>query len=142
MWQGERFGWGAYIPAEGRHPASGPTPLEAIERYLDQPVRATWLHNLSDELQSELTQASRYVCDCCGCRTLLNPGSYEICGVCGWEDDRSDVWRREDGPDAPSGPNQISLTEGRANYARFGASNERSQPFVRPPRPDELPSER
>lgn len=28
-----------------------------------------------------------YLCPCCGSRTLGELGSYELCDVCGWEDD-------------------------------------------------------
>ncbi|NIP43329.1 MAG: hypothetical protein GWN61_14025, partial [candidate division Zixibacteria bacterium] len=29
-----------------------------------------------------------YTCPCCGYRTLDDPpGSYDICGICFWEDD-------------------------------------------------------
>jgi hypothetical protein len=141
QWQGERYDWGAYIPGDYKRPTSARTPVEAIAMYLDHPAdRAPeWIKDLSEGLEVELAQAPRYACDCCGYRTLLNPGRYEICDVCGWEDDRADRGRRSGGPDAPSGPNRISLSEGRANFARFGASKERSKPYVREPRPDEYP---
>ncbi len=77
------------------------------------------------------------MCDCCGYRTLLNAGHYEDCPVCGWEDDRCDTTRIKGGPDAPSGPNRISLTQARENYATFGASLERRKQWVRAPTPDE-----
>jgi hypothetical protein len=72
--------------------------------------------------------------------TLLNTGCYDICAVCGWEDDRADAGRRRHGPEAPSGPNGVSLSQARANFASFGAAKERSRSRVRSPRPDEYPS--
>jgi hypothetical protein len=142
MYQGEGHGWGAYVPGEGRRPASAASPAEAIAGYLELSGEQmpAWVKRLSQDLQRELSEAPRYACDCCGYLTLLNPGHYEICDVCGWEDDRSDNNRRNGGPDAPSGPNDISLTQGRANFARFRASKERSKQHVRDPRPEEHPA--
>jgi hypothetical protein len=142
MYGGERYGWSAYVAGETSRPVSAASPVEAIAGYLgrsltDVPASA---QRLSERLERELREAPRYVCDCCGHRTLLNPGYYEICVVCGWEDDRVDNNRRRGGPDARSGPNGISLSEARANFARLGAAKERSLPFVRSPRPEELPS--
>ncbi len=77
-------------------------------------------------------------CPCCGCLTLGERGSYEICPVCYWEDDGQDDY---DADVVRGGPNGVlSLTQARANYLRFGASDERRRAFVRPPRPDELPA--
>jgi hypothetical protein len=89
----------------------------------------------------ELAECPRHACDCCGYLTLLNPGHYEGCAVCDWEDDRADNNRRHGGPDAPSGPNGISLTQARENFAAFGAALERRSMFVRDPRPDERPAD-
>lgn len=141
MYQGERHGWGAYITGEGKRPASAASPAEAIAGYLElsREQAPAWAERLSQDLQRELSEAPRLACDCCGYLTLLNPGHYEICDVCGWEDDRSDNNRRRGGPDAPNGPNHISLTQGRANFARFGAAKERRKEYVRDPRPEEHP---
>lgn len=142
MYQGERYGWGAYIPGETKRPASAASPVEAIAGCLElsgEQVPA-WARPLSEQLQRELSEAPGYVCDCCGHRTLLNPGHYEICNVCGWEDDRCDNNRHRGGPDARSGPNHISLSQARVNFARFGASKERSKKYVRDPRPEEHPA--
>jgi hypothetical protein len=130
MYQGERSRWGAYIPAETGRPASAPTPAQAIAAYLDAPVESLPLpiRELSERLEKELDAAPRYQCDCCGFKTLLNPGHYEICAVCRWEDDRVDTARARERPGAPSGPNHISLTEARANFEAFGASKEQSRP--------------
>lgn len=80
----------------------------------------------------------KYNCHCCGCFTLdqEDDGSFEICAVCYWEDDglQSDL------PDYTGGANDFSLIESKANYRKFGATEERFIKHVRPPRPDELPS--
>ena len=141
MYQGERYGWGAYVPAENRRPASAASPVEAIAGYLElsRDRVPAGVERLSREFQNDLSEAPRYACDCCGYLTLLNPGHYEICAVCGWEDDRCDNNRICGGPDAPSGPNHVSLTQGRGDFALFGASKERSKEYVRGPRPEEYP---
>ncbi|MFI9322590.1 CPCC family cysteine-rich protein [Kitasatospora aureofaciens] len=71
---------------------------------------------------------------CCGHLTLGEPpGSYEICPVCFWEDDRVQLrW-----PHRAGGANRPSLLEAQANFIQFGASEERFVTKVRPPREDE-----
>jgi hypothetical protein len=46
-------------------------------------------------------------CPCCGEKTLTELGNFEICEVCGWEDD--DI--QSDDPDYAAGANHISLNE-------------------------------
>lgn len=53
----------------------------------------------------------------------------DCCPVCLW-----DSWE-------VMGPNAISLSEARSNYARFGVSELRFKDAARPARPEELPSE-
>jgi Cysteine-rich CPCC len=78
-----------------------------------------------------------FPCPCCGYRTLPGPSpSDEICSVCFWQDDFVDN-RDTD----VLGPNRVTLSEARANFERFGASEERLLQHVRPPRPDEGPPE-
>lgn len=59
-------------------------------------------------------------CPCCGFRTLTERGGYEICRVCFWEDDGSHDL------DRVSGPNHMTLREGRENFARLGAMSEKA----------------
>ncbi|MCR5503879.1 MAG: hydrolase [Lachnospiraceae bacterium] len=56
----------------------------------------------------------KYRCLCCGKKTLPEkpPGTYEICPVCGWEDDRAQA---ED-EDLAGGANELSLREYRLRY--------------------------
>lgn len=56
----------------------------------------------------------KYPCPCCGELTLEEtpPGSYEICPVCGWEDD----FVQYECPDATGGANKMSLNEARKAY--------------------------
>ena len=75
-------------------------------------------------------------CPCCGYRTLSDeePGSYEVCKVCFWEDDIVQF----DDPDYEGGANRVSLRQA-VNFREFGASEERFKARVRPPLPDEQP---
>lgn len=76
-------------------------------------------------------------CPCCGHKTLRERGGFEVCAVCYWEDDGQDD---ADADVVKGGPNGgLSLTQGRANFRAFGASREEDLPYVRPPRPDEIP---
>lgn len=57
----------------------------------------------------------KYQCKCCGYYTLLEkplepyeyPGTFEICEVCGWEDDSLQYLN----PDKNFGSNGVSLNE-------------------------------
>jgi hypothetical protein len=75
-------------------------------------------------------------CLACGSLTIRERGFYQICPVCGWEDDSSDY---SDPERYVGGPNHVTLAEARANYAEFGAAERRNLPRVRPPRPEERP---
>lgn len=61
----------------------------------------------------------RYPCACCGHLTFEEPpGSYEICSVCGWEDDLVQLrW-----PDWSGGANGPSLVDAQREHAERGAS--------------------
>ena len=78
-----------------------------------------------------------FPCPCCGFRTL--PGrspSDEICPVCFWQDDFVDNQDTD-----VLGPNRVTLSVARSNFARFGASEERLLGYVREPLPSEGPPE-
>lgn len=90
------------------------------------------------EQEQEPEPAGEYPCPCCGCLTLPVPAEEaiaHICPVCFWE---NDVFTHSD--DEPSDENGgMTLNEGRENYRRLGACQERLLPHVRPPRPEEIP---
>lgn len=52
-------------------------------------------------------------CPCCGFFSLEARNDLEICRVCLWEDTGDD-------PDLHSGPNHLTLREGRANFVEHG----------------------
>ncbi len=77
-------------------------------------------------------------CPCCGYLTLTEepPGTFEICEVCGWQDDNVQA---ED-PSYRGGPNHVSLEEARRNFAQFRAASKEKLRRARPPLPDEIPT--
>ncbi|CEG21509.1 hypothetical protein BN1080_00420 [Planococcus massiliensis] len=73
----------------------------------------------------------KYTCLCCGYNTLDEepPGTYEICGICYWEDDSVQFAD----PDYEGGANGVSLRQAQRNYAAFGACDRASIESVRKP---------
>jgi predicted RNA-binding Zn-ribbon protein involved in translation (DUF1610 family) len=63
-----------------------------------------------------VTTEAKFACPVCGQLTLDEepPGTFDICGVCGWEDDA--VQFRD--PDFRGGANQKSLNEARARWEK------------------------
>ena len=51
-------------------------------------------------------------CPCCGSRTISEAGAYEICEVCGWEDDPT----QSADPEYKGGANKESLNEARSRW--------------------------
>ena len=84
-----------------------------------------------------MTEKKSYPCFCCGYLTLgsESSGSFDICPICLWEDDN--VQARD--PDFPSGANSMSLTQARANFARYGAKSPGHVGRARKPLPEEIP---
>ena len=70
----------------------------------------------------------REQCPCCDYISLAERGNYLICLICFWEDDGGDV----DELDYGSGPNHMTLREGRANFKRIGACDENMKKNVLP----------
>lgn len=76
-----------------------------------------------------------YRCPCCAFKTLRERGGFGLCEVCYWEDDGQDD---HDADEVRGGPNSdLSLTQARSNFRKFGASKELYLDNVRPPRDDE-----
>jgi len=55
-----------------------------------------------------------HTCPLCGSKTITEPGAYEICPVCGWEDDP--VQSKD--PDYAGGANTQSLAAARAVWVK------------------------
>jgi hypothetical protein len=82
----------------------------------------------------------RYCCKCCGYLTLQTRDGqhtpyddYQICEVCWWEADL------DEDPYEVSGPNHVSLNQGRLLFMSHGATSDHIAIYVRPPRADEIP---
>ncbi|WP_422318735.1 CPCC family cysteine-rich protein [Prosthecobacter sp.] len=59
----------------------------------------------------------RHQCPCCDYFSLPERGNYLICRICYWEDDGQDL----DQLDEESGPNRMTLRQGRKNFLELGA---------------------
>ncbi|MEZ6015597.1 MAG: CPCC family cysteine-rich protein [Planctomycetota bacterium] len=68
----------------------------------------------------------RYQCPCCDYYTLHSHGSHEICPVCYWQDDGQGMDRL----DEVSGPNHITLRQGRENFNAIGAADHAARSLV------------
>lgn len=55
-----------------------------------------------------------YACPCCGNKTLSELDVYEVCDVCGWEDDPA---QRSD-PSLEGGANDESLSQARNRWLK------------------------
>lgn len=76
----------------------------------------------------------RYPCPCCGYRVhRLPPGYHEVCPICAWEDDLTQLRFVE----MPNAANQVSLISAQQNYERFGACVRRHKVRTRAPVPGE-----
>ncbi len=70
------------------------------------------------EYEREVTEvADKHMCPVCGQTEFEMHGSYDICEVCGWEDDPLEGNR----PDYGGGANGITLTEARERYKKYGS---------------------
>jgi len=71
-----------------------------------------------------------YPCPCCGHVVFTEPpGSYDICSICFWEDDVSQLRF----PMMAGGANKPCLYEAQRNFLAFGAAEQRFAQNVRAP---------
>jgi len=72
-----------------------------------------------------------FPCPCCGYLVFTDgPGSYDLCPICTWEDDLSQLRFAR-----TCGANHVNLIEAQTNFARFGNSD--LGQLVRARRPNE-----
>jgi hypothetical protein len=72
----------------------------------------------------------KFPCPCCG--HLVHdqvPGFHQVCPICGWEDDLSQLRF----PEMPGGGNVVSLREAQQNYRACGAAQRRNRGATRAP---------
>ena len=68
-----------------------------------------------DNVLITLSNVFAFKCPVCGKYTFKNgPGSYEICPICGWEDDKSQYHD----PTLSGGANKLSLKEYKEQYEK------------------------
>lgn len=78
----------------------------------------------------DIGNQKKYPCACCG--YLVNrypPGYHEVCPICGWEDDLSQLRFA----DMPGSSNHVSLVEAQINYSAYGAAERRNKLEAREP---------
>jgi hypothetical protein len=77
---------------------------------------------------------AKFPCPCCGYLVFdYQPGFHQVCPICGWEDDLSQLRF----PLMPGGANSVSLEDAQRNYCEFGASARRKRDRIRAPLDDE-----
>ena len=127
LWKGKKV---ALIVTSGYPADKGPDLLEeGIRRYCKHSkleyTEMLWGRHLGytvdfmdEEKQSQAVAfadrllAADRICPCCGQHYFSEQGAYEICPVCGWEDD---PLQRKD-PDFAGGANTLSLNDARGKY--------------------------
>lgn len=67
--------------------------------------------------------------------TEAQRGSFDVCPVCGWEDDEVQF----SDPDYPGGANEVSLNRARENFRSIGAVSDAARKMVRDPVSEEMP---
>lgn len=71
----------------------------------------------------------KYPCPCCGYLVFdESPGSYEVCPICFWEDDLSQLRFAR-----TTGANHVSLVDAQENFIKEGVSELRFRSTVRAP---------
>ena len=64
-------------------------------------------------MRSSKTNYNLGPCPCCGSRVFTEQGKYEICEVCGWQDDPV----QSADPDYAGGANKLSLNQARKEWS-------------------------
>lgn len=80
----------------------------------------------------------KYKCPCCNFLTIVDevpPGTFQICPVCGWEDDNVQFHD----PDYTGGANDVSLNEAKKNFLDYGAISKEALIYTRNPTKGEIP---
>lgn len=73
----------------------------------------------------EKIKKAKYICQCCGYKTLSEKDKHEICPVCFWEDDVLD-------DKSMSGANEVNIIDAKQNYITYGACSKEMKKYVLP----------
>ncbi|MGA7979112.1 MAG: CPCC family cysteine-rich protein [Chromatiaceae bacterium] len=77
-----------------------------------------------------MRHSERFPCPCCGYRVFdFQPGFHQVCPICGWEDDLSQLRF----PLMPGSSNRVSLCDAQQNFQDYGASERRNLGTTRKP---------
>lgn len=77
--------------------------------------------------------AVQYPCPCCGYVVFRRqPGNHEVCPICRWEDDLSQLRFAQ----MIGGVNDVSLSQAQKNYIEFGGCSRRKALEAQQPLPD------
>ena len=90
---------------------------QVVDRYFDVNVRNCYRNIYQAKLMAQdafhkLLLGKYFPCPCCRVTYFAQSGNYEICPVCGWENDRV----QNADPSFAGGANKSSLDEARINY--------------------------
>jgi len=91
---------------------------------------AAYAHPRSQIEADAMPESDKFPCPCCG--HLVHdyvPGHHQVCPICGWEDDLSQLRF----PQMPGSSNTVSLAEAQQNYQAYGASERRTRGSTRAP---------
>jgi hypothetical protein len=73
---------------------------------------------------------TKFPCPCCGYLVFdYQPGFHQVCPICGWEDDLSQLRF----PLMPGSSNMVSLEDAQRNFRAYGASERRNIGQTREP---------
>jgi hypothetical protein len=113
--------WFAYVAHAPGQVMAGRSLPEVLSDLFELPwgKKERWFEDALEELAGQPTSDGiRYPCPCCDDLTLQEPppGTFAICKVCRWEDDR--VQFRD--PDYRGGANRVSLREAREAFRQRG----------------------
>jgi hypothetical protein len=76
------------------------------------------------------SKTERFPCPCCGYQVYSQqPGSYQTCPICGWQDNLAQLRF----PRMPNAANGVSLIEGQDNFERIGSAERRHTRETRAP---------
>jgi hypothetical protein len=109
--------WTVHVAGDEAHPVTGREIHDVLVALIEPGpgLWPDWFKEAANALAGfDTPDGRRSICPCCGELTLAEAptGTYEICAVCGWEDDN--VQFRD--PDSTGGANELSLNQARARY--------------------------